>query len=824
MRRLLGLCCVGVTCMVQYAVAEPQRRQPFQDVAYHAVQIEGTVRAPDGGVLPGVTLRLLRTGITTTSDAEGRYTLVSSTVPRVMTIVATLDNFSTETATRELTGPLSATIDFTLTPTFASDIVVGGSVPPLDAADDVSRVTLSPAQIAVLPSLGERDIFRAFQLLPGVSGSNETASGLFVRGGTPDQTRVEYDGFRVYGVDHLLGYFSAFNMDAVESAELSKGGFEAQDGGALSSVMRLTGRSGQLERAGGSVGMSLLSTTVSGETPLFGGRGSAFFAGRRSFQGPLYDKILSQVNTNSGGAIGQRAGSGRGGRFASFYSQPSSNFYDINGKVLLNPSAGDRLSLSVYRGDDHLDNSRSLQLPDGFLERLAGRGLDPVALGIDLSSTLEISDARDSGNTGVGLEWSREWNARIQSQVSVGYSVFNDTRARSMQLGFRGAPSAEDNRVEDLSFKAAVPITVGVGHTLEGGIEITSNSVAYSLESGATNQSGDPGTLAGLVDQSEEGRLTALYLQDRLLVGSRLLVVPGIRLTSYDKTSTSYSEPRLAATFFVNDRVKLKASGGRYYQFIHQVTREDVLQGNQEFWSLANGTTVPVAESTQLIGGGTYEISDWLVDVELFTKDLSDLTQLAPRITSIDGEVDFDDSFFHGDGTARGGELLIQKRTGRHTGWVSYTLSHVEEKFLDLEPTAFPAGHDQRHEFKVVNMLEIGDWHLSGTWIYASGKPFSEPVGLETFELPNGGTFDRVIVGDKNGARLPAYHRSDVALNRQFPIGSGRTIGVFGLSLFNLYDRQNIWYKEFNMAEGEIVENNIQLMGRTLNASFSVKF
>ncbi len=304
-------------------------------------------------------------------------------------------------------------------------------MPVLDAADDISRVTLSPAQVAVLPSLGERNIFRAFQLLPGVSGSNETASGLFVRGGTPDQTRVEYDGFRAYGVDHLLGYFSAFNMDAIENAELSKGGFEAQHGGALSSVMRLTGKSGQLARAHGSVGVSLLSTTASAETPLFDGRGSAFFAMRRSFQGPLYDKILSLVNTDSSGPIGQRAGSDRGGRFASFDSQPSSNFYDINGKVLVHPSARDRVSLSLYRGDDHLDNSRSLQLPEGSLDRLAERGLDPMALGIDLGSTFETSDARDSGNTGVGLEWSRAWNDRVQSQVSVGYSDFNDTRASS---------------------------------------------------------------------------------------------------------------------------------------------------------------------------------------------------------------------------------------------------------------------------------------------------------------------------------------------------------------------------------------------------------
>ena len=126
---------------------------------------------------------------------------------------------------------------------------------------------------------------------------------------------------------------------------------------------------------------------------------------------------------------------------------------------------------------------------------------------------------------------------------------------------------------------------------------------------------------------------------------------------------------------------------------------------------------------------------------------------------------------------------------------MSYTLSRVEESFLDLEPGPFPASHDQLPELKVVHVPEFRDWHLSETWIYASGKPYSEPIGLETLERPGGGTVDRVVVGAKNGARLPAYHRLDVVLNRQFSVNRGRALGVFGLSLFNLYDGQNIWHK-----------------------------
>ena len=819
---------VSVVCLVLVCLVGDVRAQTARGQGLYEVRIEGTVQTSDGAVLPGATVRVFGTALTTTTDGDGRYALVFTHASERLIVVADLDNYRGDDAVVEIDGPLTTTIDFTLTPAFASDVVVIADVPMLNTADDISRISLTPAQVAVLPSLGERDIFRAFQLLPGVSGSQETSSGLYVRGGTPDQNRIEYDGFRVYEVDHLFGYFSAFNMDAIEDVELSKGGFEARHGGILSSVMQITGKSGRLDRAAGSVGASLLSFNGTVETPLFNNTGSALLAVRRSFQGPLYNRILNLFDNNAavgpGQAVGQRGGGGgRGGGFATFDTQPSSNFYDINGKVLLNPSPHDTMFLSLYRGNDNLDNSRSLELPEGLLDRLLERGIDPADRGLDLNSSFDITDVRDSGNIGVGFVWSRQWNSRVQSDVSLGYSRFNDVRDRSARVGSNSNLTAEDNRVEDLTFKASVPITLGVGHTLEGGIEVTSNDIAYGFQSGGIGQAGRESPLAAVLNQSTQGRLTALFLQDRWLLGSRLLVVPWVRLTRFDQTSASYTEPRLAATYFVNDRFKLKAAAGRYRQFTNRITREDVLQGDREFWSLANGTTVPVAQATHLIGGGAYERGSLLIDVEVFTKDLSDLTQFAPRFVTASDEIDYDDFFYHGEGTVRGGEVLVQKRTGRHTGWVAYTLSKVEELFPGLEPDPFPATHDQRHEVKIVSIFEVGKWHVSETFIYASGKPYTEPVGLEPVELRFGGTIDRVVAGAKNGSRLPDYHRLDLALNREVPLGA-RGMGILSLTLFNAYDRQNIWYKEFNVVEGEIVENNIQLMGLTFNASFGVKF
>ena len=799
--------------------------QSTADGITHGVRITGTVQTPDGSRLPGATVRIFGTPLITATDGNGNYVLEATRPPGRLILFAELPNFTSDDATLQVTGPLSTRIDFVLTPTFASDVTVIAEVPMLDATDDISRIELAPEQVSVLPSLGERDLFRAFQLLPGVSGSNEASSGLYVRGGTPDQNRVEYDGFRVYHVDHLFGYFSAFNMDAVDTVELSKGGYEARHGGALSSVMQITGKSGRLDRAAGSFGAGLLSFNGVYETPLFNNRGSGLLAVRRSFQGPLYDKILNLYDNSP--VPGRPGGGGFGpgsGRFSTFSSQPSSSFYDVNGKLLFNPSGSDEVSVSLYRGNDNLDNSRSLQVPEGLFERLLARGIDPAERGLDLNSTLDITDVRDSGNTGVGLVWSRQWNSSVLSEVSLGYSRFQDVRDRARQIGSNANPSAESNLVDDLTFKATVPITLGVGHTFEGGVEVTGNRLSYSLQSGQ-GQGARLGAspLASVLHRDEGGRLAAAFLQDRWLIGSRLLLVPGVRLTHFDRTGGRYTEPRLAATLFVTDTFKLKTAAGRYHQFTNRITREDVLQGNREFWSLSDGTTVPVAEATHLIGGASYERGDLLVDVELFTKDLTDLTQFAPRFATASDDLDYDAFFYRGTGTARGGELLVQKRSGRHTGWASYTLSAVEESFPDLQAAPFPATHDQRHEVKLVNLYQMGDWHLSQTWIYASGKPYTEPIGLETVDRPFGGTIDRVVAGPKNGGRLPAYHRMDVAINREFYVQNSMR-GVFSLTLFNLYNRTNVWYKEFEVIENEIIENDIQLMGRTVNAAVTLKF
>ena len=272
------------------------------------------------------------------------------------------------------------------------------------------------------------------------------------------------------------------------------------------------------------------------------------------------------------------------------------------------------------------------------------------------------------------------------------------------------------------------------------------------------------------------------------------------------------------------DGLRLKGAWEKHNQFVSKITREDVLQGNREFWALSDDELIPVASATQIMAGMSYETGNFLVDVELYSKNLDDLTEFAPRFLLLPGQQDtnFADFFYQGSGVAKGVELLVQKKFGSHTGWVSYTLGQVEHTFPDLAADPYPATHDQTHELKLVDTVRLGRWSLSGTFIYSTGSPYTEPVGIEEVTLPAGFTVQQVVVGEKNAARLPSYQRLDLAANWEFALGSSQ--GLISATLFNVAGRENIWYKEFEAVEGELIENDILLMGRTFNLSVGVRF
>ena len=681
----------------------------------------------------------------------------------------------------------------------------------LNANSGISMSTISTKQLALLPSVGETDIFRSLQLLPGVSGTNENSSGLFVRGGTPDQNLVLLDGMTVYKVDHFFGFFSAFNANAIKDVQLYKGAFPAKYGGRTSSVVNMTGKSGSTEKIRGGANFNLLSVNGFIEVPL-GEKLSFLAAGRRSYTDILRSGLYSAISDNLIANNEFEQVEELDGTTVNIV-EPDFYFYDWNSKLTYRPSDRDILTLSFYNGQDYLDESQNLE-----------RRID-AQQGNEIFVMVDLDKETSWGNTGASTKWSRQWNSRLYSNFLLASSRYFSEYDRDGFLDVSipnqdstifagGRQTFEDNLVKDLTFQSDFEWQVSANDKLSFGMSFTNTDIDYS------NIRDDTVTLLARKQVANYG---SIYLSDEKQIGDRLSVTAGVRLSKYENEEDLLFEPRLNATYDVHQNIKLKAAYGRHYQFVNRIINESISEGSRDFWLLADGDLVEVSSATHYIGGVSYERDNWLFDVEGYYKNLKGLSEFTLRFRrGLDIEVD--ELFFTGDGVAKGVEFLLQKKQGNYTGWGSYTLGQVRHTFPGFnDGLKFPALHDQRHEFKMVHSVEIDGWNLSATFVYGSGKPFSEPEGQYSIELLDGRTFNYVGIGAKNGSRLPPYHRLDLAAHYRFPWGE-KVNGDIGLSFFNFYNRKNIWYIQYDFTQEPVLVSEILYLGMTPNFTFSITF
>ncbi|MDR1937919.1 MAG: hypothetical protein LBQ73_05400, partial [Tannerellaceae bacterium] len=305
----------------------------------------------------------------------------------------------------------------------------------------------------------------------------------------------------------------------------------------------------------------------------------------------------------------------------------------------------------------------------------------------------------------------------------------------------------------------------------------------------------------------------------------RLTILPGVRLSFYDVTSRLYAEPRFQGFYKLGDRVNLKASGGYYYQFVNRIVREDVSAGSRDIWLLSDREGIPVSSSIHWIAGGSYETKDYLFDVEAYYKKLNNLSEYTLRFApSFIDQTEYQQFFYNGEGYSRGIDFLVQKKYGKLTGWIGYTLGETRYRFPVYGDGYYPANQDVTHEFKVVATYKpVRDFTLSATWIYATGKPFTEPIGAYTLNTPNNGNMNFIVVGEKNNARYPDYHRLDILAKYDLSFIKSFKSSL-SVSLFNVYDRANVWYKEYAYDTSlGVTETNINLLGFTPNITLSIQ-
>jgi len=371
-----------------------------------------------------------------------------------------------------------------------------------------------------------------------------------------------------------------------------------------------------------------------------------------------------------------------------------------------------------------------------------------------------------------------------------------------------GFASNELNTVQDWTVNFNNQWQFNQNHVIEMGINYSSINTDYEASMRDT---------IAILDIASKSKTIAACGQDTWKVNPLLDLTYGFRTTLYDQTEQVYFSPRLAFNYKLTDKFTLKGAWGKYHQFINSINNESVLDGSSKFWLTADEDLKP-SSSYHYISGLTYENDGYLLEVQAYYKTMDNLIEFSRRFHE---GADYNNYFFFGDGIAQGVEFLAQKKFGNFKGWISYTLGKVDYTFPGFNNgNSYPAAQDRTHEFKTVGTYKWKDWTFSGTWVYTTGSPTTIPESQYQLTMLDGSEFSYFHVGDKNSYRLPDYHRMDISIGRQFR--TENWLWDVGVSVYNLYNHDNISYREYNLDVSPIVVTDVQYLGITPSVFFKM--
>ena len=638
----------------------------------------------------------------------------------------------------------------------------------------MGTITVPIAQIKSLPKfMGETDVLKVLQLLPGVQSGGEGSSGLYVRGGSPDQNLILLDGSPVYNAAHLFGFFSVFNADALNNVELIKGGFPARYGGRLSSVLDISMKEGNAQALHGEGALSLIAARVTLEGPLKKDVASFIVSARRTYLDVLAQPIIKSqlARDHQTGSLG-------------YY------FYDLNGKINWKLSRRDRLYLSAYRGyDNFYANVRDAnEAPDDYSRSDNSLGW---------------------GNLTGALRWNHVVNDRLFMNTHLTYSQYQFDIGAASERRSRPPGQAQPrtdtyalrylSNIRDFSLKTDFDYAPSPDHYVRFGGQLT----RHAFRPGALAQKDNTNDIASEAVAGSRTLATesALYAEDDYRLSARLKVNAGLRLSGFYVDNTFYPslEPRLAARFLLTDEWALKAAYARTTQFIHLLANSGIGLPT-DLWVPATATVRPqVAHQISLGAARTlrHRGAEFEFSFETYYKPMQNLVEYREGASFLNTtDSDWQSKVTSGRGWAYGGELFLQKKTGRTTGWLGYTLAWSTRRFGELnQGRIFPYKYDRRHDISLVVIHRFSSTlTLSGTWVYGTGNATTLSSGR--FQLgPYQGYDD---YGDRNSFRMAAYHRLDLDLSKTKKKRWGEVVN--SLSIYNAYSRNNPYYMYFQAA------------------------
>lgn len=782
-------------------------------------EIRGTVRAHDGRPIPGAHVTIVGTPVDMVTDSTGRYSLGRLRSKIAITVEADANGYdgdSQEVAV-PTSGAFDADFDLGVSAKAADDVGLGLA----SSTPDRAMLSLPIASIAAVPSLTPYDVFRAARFLP-TAAIGQDESELFVHGNAPGQTYTNFDGMTWYSFPRLAaGLTTPLTTESVQQTDVSDTPVDAEGAGRLGGLVRMTTVRPEAGRVSGTGGVGLFGPSGSISAPI-AKLGSIMVAARHSWPTSLYEDVLDRFAGDGASYVRNRDVRYTGGVLA---PSPDTGFSNLNGRVEIAPARGNRAYVSFFHANDAGNFSRDV-LPPAPDTSIAPP--EPQALPTD--AVLQIGDVQSWTGQGVSGVWERRWAADVATTATVARTRFTNaldqaydlTSPSSGDLSFvtlRGGSDAltERNQIEDTTVRVSAAIAVGFAHALELGVEHAEIDASYDShgESAAA--------LVPLLSRTTSGSLSSAFAQDVWRPSAKLTVTPGVRITHVDLASSTYADPRATAAFAAAPHIVVKGSWSVDHQGVNRIVREDLEHGDGAFWTLSDGKIVPVARSQQATAGMTYEKAGLLFDAHGYYRMLDGLALFAPRLLPGVALAVPAQAIYTGTGTAGGVELLVQQRLPRNTLWASYAGGRVEYSYPALVGGTFPASFDRTHQIKLTDTARVaGPLTVSAVFLAGSGAPYTPSTSSQQVWFASGVLAYAPAFASKNSTRLPAYNQLDVSaqIARHF----GAVSASLGVTVFNVYDRQNIAYYDYESAGATALTSQTELMRRAGDIFFRVGF
>ncbi len=672
-------------------------------------------------------------------------------------------------------------------------VIVSDKAESGNLATQMGAIEIPITQIKKTPSiLGEADVMKAIQMMPGVQAGVDGSAGLYIRGGGPDQNLILLDGVPVYNVDHMFGFFSVFTPEAVKKVTLFKSSFPARFGGRLSSVVDVRTNDGDMEKYHGTFSIGLLTSKINLEGPIIKGKTSFNISVRRSYLDLIAKPFMPDDEKYS------------------YY------FYDINAKINHKFSDRSRLFLSVYNGKDHFSSN------------------------FDDTTNFKDGNNMNWGNTIISARWNYIFNNRLFSNTTIAFNNYqmdintytHNQYPNNQNILINRYSANYSSGISDWNYQIDFDYNPTPIHHIKFGTGYLYHrfrpEVMTSKITDQTNETVQRDTIYNSISNSQiEGHEVSAYAEDNLQINSHLRINYGLHLSLFHVQKQNYFslQPRLSVRYQLNKSIACKAAYTQMSQYVHLLSSTPISMPT-DLWLPVTQNIKPMRSNQYSLGGYYTGIQGWEFSVESYYKDMRNVLEYKDGVSFLGSSSGWENKVEMGKGRSTGIEFMVQKTTGKTTGWLSYTLSKSDRKFAKggiNNGERFPYKYDRRHNINLTINHQFSERiDIGASWVFYTGGTTTIPEEKTSVIYPGNGSHNSAFsnyfpdglpnigeasyIENRNNYRLPSSHRLNIGIN--FNKKTNHGIRIWYISLYNVYNAMNptFVYRSKNNAQHAIIK------------------